>query len=287
MSRLAVGFFAVAVIAAIAGFSAVVVAALFWLATINGVLAVFNLVPATPLDGGRILAAVLWRRRGDRTSAQISAAHAGRVFVYVLVGLGLLEFAAGDLVGGVWLAFLGWFVVSAAHAEESSVRVRHDLEGIAVGAVMTRDPIVAPQDVTIGELVDDYMMRHPCSSFPLVDAHGSVVAFVTLRQLKAAAPARDRGTPAIAVARSIGDVVRARPDEAMLVLLERMHAADQERALVFEGERLVGIVSPSDVARAAHRGAWRGAPGAGDRHERIPPPPPPTSPPTRGGFLRG
>ena len=119
-----VGAMAVGAACAVSGLSKLVVVAWIWLATINGILALFNLVPAAPLDGGRVLTAVLWQRRGDHASAQVSAARAGRVFAYVLIALGLLEFATGNVVGGVWLAFLGWFVLSVAHAEEREARLR-------------------------------------------------------------------------------------------------------------------------------------------------------------------
>ncbi len=124
---ISIGSFAVAIATAWLGLATVLVVAWVWLGTINGILAVFNLVPAAPLDGGRILTAVLWRRRGDHASAVMSAARAGRFFGVALVGLGLVEFALGAVVSGIWLAFVGWFMLSVAHAEERTARVRYEL----------------------------------------------------------------------------------------------------------------------------------------------------------------
>ena len=96
----------------------IVVSVASWLAAINCVLGVFNLLPGAPLDGGRILRAYLWRRHGDAVRAEIGAARAGRILALILIGLGLLEFLAGSLVGGVWMAFIGWFLLMAAREED-------------------------------------------------------------------------------------------------------------------------------------------------------------------------
>jgi len=234
------------------------VAATGWLGTINLVLAVFNLAPAAPLDGGRILRALLWRHHGDRVRAAVSAARAGRVFGYVLIGLGLLEFAAGGGIGGLWLIFLGWFVLSAARAEETSTLVVAGLAGVTAAEVMTPDPIVVDACRSVDEVVHDSVLRHHCSSFPVVD-HGRVVGLLTLRRIRAV-PAHDRAsTSAGAAAWPLAEVPRARPDEPLLGLLDRVGASGpgDGRVLVFDGDRLVGIVSPTDVQRAVQiRGEW-------------------------------
>ena len=103
------------------GTADIVVAVAWWLAGINLILGLFNLLPGAPLDGGRILRAYLWRRHGDAVRAAVGAARAGRVVAYALIGIGLLEFLAGSLVGGVWMAFIGWFLLTAARDEEASV----------------------------------------------------------------------------------------------------------------------------------------------------------------------
>ena len=88
-----------------------------WLAGINVLLAIFNLVPGAPLDGGRVLRSYLWHRHGDRTRATVSAAHAGRYVAFTLIGLGLLEFLLGASIGGLWLVFIGWFILGASNTE--------------------------------------------------------------------------------------------------------------------------------------------------------------------------
>jgi Zn-dependent protease len=134
---LGIGSIASAGLTSAVGAPELIVGALAWLGSINLILAVFNLVPAAPLDGGRVLHAVLWRRRGDRTSAGITASHAGRIFGWTLVSFGMAEIWFLGAVSGVWLILLGWFLVSAARAEETQVIVLRDLDGVRVGDVMT------------------------------------------------------------------------------------------------------------------------------------------------------
>jgi Zn-dependent protease len=109
---------AIGAVLALVHASALVVAAVFWLGAINIVLALFNLVPAAPLDGGRVLRAWLWHRSGDHDAAAIKAARAGHTFGWILVGLGIIEFMAGGDIGGLWFILLGWFLTNASRAEE-------------------------------------------------------------------------------------------------------------------------------------------------------------------------
>ena len=124
---LAVGLFAAGWALSAFGLSSLLVAGVIWLGLINGVLALFNLLPFAPLDGGRITKALLWRRHGDRDRATITTAVAGRVGGYALIGLGLLQFLyIGG--GGLWMAFIGWFVLGTARAEEAMARQRQRLK---------------------------------------------------------------------------------------------------------------------------------------------------------------
>lgn len=185
---LAAGFGVVAASLNGLGAAHLVVAVAGWLAGINLLLGVFNLVPGAPLDGGRILRAFLWRRRGDRTRAAISAAHAGRVVGYGLIGLGLLEFLIGASLGGLWLVFIGWFILSAARAEEAHIVARHVLAGVRVGDVMSRSPQVAPGWITVDEFVDRYLLGNRHSAYPVEGLDGRIHGLLTLAQLRVVQP---------------------------------------------------------------------------------------------------
>ena len=251
------------------GASKVLVLGVAWLALINILLALFNLVPAAPLDGGRVLHALLWKRSGDRAAATISATNAGRVFGYVLIGLGVVVVLAGDL-SGLWFALLGWFLLGTARAEATHVLVQDALAGIRVQDVMTAAPVTAASDVTIDALLDEFVLRHQCSAFPLVDPSGRVVGLVSLRQIREV-PVGQRATlRADAVGWPIDQVPHAAPREPLMDLLDRMSGTEAGggRSLVFDGKHLVGIVSPTDVNRALEIARLR--PGSrGPAHDRA------------------
>src|SRR3984893_2801435 len=119
-----------------------------WLAVSDALLLIFNLIPAFPLDGGRIVRAWLWRRSGDRYRATATAARLGRICSFLMIGLGLLALVWQGALTGLWLIFLGWFLMSAARNEESSVVMLGALAGLRVAEVMSRDPMVAPGWIT-------------------------------------------------------------------------------------------------------------------------------------------
>lgn len=244
----------------VAGAPDLIVTVMVWLGSINGMLALFNLAPAAPLDGGRILRAWLWKRRGDRLSAAVSATRAGRVFGYVLIGLGLVEFASGFGIGGLWLVFLGWFVITAANHEEYATRVTSELAGIAVRDVMTPEPVTAPAYLTVEEMLDQFVLRHRCSAFPLTSRDGHVVGLVTLSRLKHVPPAKRTSTLVGEVAWSVDEIPTSMPEEMLVDLVSRLGEEGDGRALVFSDGRLVGIVTPTDVSRTLQLAGLRKQP---------------------------
>jgi Zn-dependent protease/CBS domain-containing protein len=227
------------------------VAALGWLAAVNLLLAVFNLAPGAPLDGGRVLHAIMWRRSGDRAAATLIATKSGQLVGYSLVGVGFLLVVLGNL-GGLWFVLLGWFLVGAARVEASNLLLRDALGGVRVADVMTARPITAPGDITVTTLLDDYVLGRHCSAFPITDGSGQITGLVTLRQVRGIAPSERTVRDVASIASPIDQVPRGRPDEPVLALLDRMgpSAAGDGRALVFDDGRLVGIVSPTDLNRA-------------------------------------
>jgi Zn-dependent protease/CBS domain-containing protein len=233
---------------------ALVATALGWLALVNVVLAVFNLLPGLPLDGGRVLHALLWRRTGDRARATQATATAGRSLGYGLIAFGVLQFSAGYW-NGVWLAFVGWFLVSAASAEASTDRLRGALGDLRVRDVMTDHPDVAPDWISVEDLLDHHVLRLRHSTFPVHDAAGRLTGLVTLARIKTLPPDRRRSVPVAAIAAPIAEVTTAEPGERFFDLLPRLASGGDRRALVLDapladGGRLVGIITPTDVARA-------------------------------------
>ena len=224
---------------------------LTYLAATNAMLAVFNLIPAAPLDGGRVLRAALWRWRGDRHAAAVNAARAGRFLGFVMIALGVLQVVIGAGLNGVWLALIGWFVVSAATSEEQQARLSGRLAGVTVAHVMTPRPLILDGNLTVDDFVGQVALTHRFSTYPLVDPHGRLTGLVTLNRVRAV-PAGERATTRLReIACAPAEVPIARPDEPLTELLERMHGCADGRAVVVDDAgRVVGVVSPRDVARA-------------------------------------
>jgi Zn-dependent protease/CBS domain-containing protein len=274
---LGLGFGAAAWALNAAGVDGLPIGALTWLAGINLLLAVFNILPGAPLDGGRLLRAALWRWRGDRLWATIAAARSGRFLGLVLISLGLWELLALRSYAGLWLALIGWFIVGAAQAEEQQARLTGSLAGVQVRDVMTPDPDTAPADIPVSEFVESHLLQRRHTSFPLLDPEGRPIGLVTAARVKALPRGRWAATPLSAVACPMAEVPVAAPDEPLSALLPRLDGPTGGRALVLDHGRLVGVVSPLDVTRAIERSAFAGpptttfqAPGTGTPHPLAP-----------------
>jgi Zn-dependent protease len=236
---------------AAAGAPQVAVDAVAWLGIMNVALAVFNLLPAFPLDGGRVLRAALWLRSGDRRRATEVASGAGVAFGYALMALGALSFVGGMGIGGIWMLFLGWILLEAARAELAGFELRVLLGDARVADVMTPHPVMVPSRLTVDALVHDYVAPHRCSGFPVVRPDGVPVGLVTLSGVRDVPQAARTTTAVDEAARPIDEVVTARPDERVVDLIERFTPGSGRRALVLDsGGSVVGILTSSDVERA-------------------------------------
>lgn len=229
-------------------------ATLAWLGYINIVLGIFNLIPAFPLDGGRLLQSLLWVGTGDRQRATTIAARIGMVFAFLLIAYGLASFLiAGNLFNGIWSVFLGWFLLSAARAEEASGLIRQGLSGISVAQVMTPDPVQAPDDISVENALHGYVLTSRHSTFPTHDAAGRLSGLLTLTALKNVA-ADTRGTTLIKeIICPLDQVSTAGPADPVANLLGLPEGCSEGRTLVVDGGRLVGIISPSDINRLLRR----------------------------------
>jgi Zn-dependent protease len=234
-----------------AGAHGLPVGVLSWLWKINLLLAGFNLVPAAPLDGGRMLRAGLWRAWGDRTRAQVAAARAGRVFGAVLIALGVVGFAAGNPIG-LWPAVLGWFLYTAAGAEERMAEMRGGVAHLLVGQVMTSHPPAVPARLNVAQLISDHLWHYRGDALAVTDGHGWLAGAVTVSAVRAVPAERRLVTPLSEIALPLSTLAVSRPEEPMASLLERMTQASASVALVLDAEhRLAGIVTPGDIERAA------------------------------------
>jgi len=163
------GFKKAVLIESNSGVSAVL-AMVGWLATINLLVLVFNLLPAYPMDGGRIVRAIAWWRTGDRGSATRFAANLGRVFAYLFIGAGLLLIFGGYVFSGVWLALIGFVINGSARAATAQSAITGRISELVVADVMDREPVAIPDQLSVEQALDEYFLRYRWSWFPVVDA---------------------------------------------------------------------------------------------------------------------
>ncbi len=236
-----------------------------WLAFVNLALAVFNLVPAFPLDGGRLLSSFFWWRSGSRQRGVHSAVRIGRVFAYLMIAFGVFELFTGAVLNGIWIAFVGWFLLSAGSSEEAGTAVRGILRSVPVSAAMSSPVVTVPDWLTVDQFLESIAPQHAFTTYPIHDPSGKLTGIVRLGDLvrmPAAARAQERLRDR---ARPIAEVPTTQPDEDLAALIQRVGAALDLRVLVFDKGQLVGIVSPVDVARllAVRQALAGGAPRAG------------------------
>ncbi|MGW5723384.1 site-2 protease family protein [Amycolatopsis sp. NPDC003865] len=251
---LAAGFGGGAAVLNAVGVAHIVTTVAWWLAGFNALVGLFNLLPGAPLDGGRILRAYLWRRHGDRARAALGATRAGRILAFGSIGLGLVEFLLGYFMSGLWMIFIGWFLHTAARAEETQVRTRQMLAGVRVGDVMSSPPHTGPGRLTVDAFVDQYVLGKRYSAYPVVGPDGRIEGLITLARLRAVRPGDRASTLVREAAIPLAQVRTATPDQPLSEILPGLSPDTGGRVLVFDGDRLAGIVTPTDVARtiAAH-----------------------------------
>jgi Zn-dependent protease len=236
-------------IALIGGIPSAVDGVVSWLGYINFTLLVFNLIPAQPLDGGRVLHATLWRLRGDFVWATRVAANVGRAFGFLLIAGGVAMFIFQGSFSGAWLAFLGWFLLNAATAEARYLLTQQALNGLRVRDVMTPNPVVVRPDLTLGEFMDNVMFSQHHTTYPVVD-DGRPVGLLPFRCV-ANVP---RGEWEVRRVREclvpLDQVPVLREDEEAVEALAELAESAGGHGLVVSNGGLAGIVSTGDLARA-------------------------------------
>jgi Zn-dependent protease/CBS domain-containing protein len=224
-----------------------------WLGYINLILAVFNLLPASPLDGGRVLHAALWRAKGDSAWATRIASEIGQGFGYLFIALGIAMFVFEGAFSGAWLAFIGWFLLQGARAEARYVATEQALGGLRVRDLMVRDPVTVDADSTIGHFMDDVAWSHRFTTYPVLEGNKPVglLAFATVAAVPRsgwdARRVRDTMIP-------LDDVPLLTEDELAVDALQELAAPTGNRALVIDNGHLAGLLSITDIARALEVG---------------------------------
>jgi len=220
-----------------------------WLGNTNLVLLAFNMLPALPLDGGRVLRALLWRSRRDFRAATRTAAALGRGFGQGLIVLGVLAVVAGGGASGVWLAFIGWFLLGAADAEARAAELGGLVSGLRVADAMVRNPVVVAPDLSLEDFLERVFFAHRHTAYPVVDDAGRAQGIVSFRD--ALRLPRDRWQE-LRVADVMVPIERSdifAPDLALEEAMRRLAGSQLRRALVVRGPEPIGLLSVTDVVR--------------------------------------
>jgi len=234
--------------------SGATIAVLGYLTSINVLLLAFNLIPAFPLDGGRIARAIAWKLTGDRNKATRFAAWLGRLGGYLMIGVGAYLWLVEDLVGtGIWLAFIGFFLASAARSAELQAAFAGRIEHIRVADVMDAEPVAIHQDAPIAEAEHSFFLRYGWPWFPVVDSSGRLVGVVS-REAVDSVPGDERTRRAVGsvMARDDGSSgLRVRLDEPLETLLGQEGLTRLGAMMAVDGEGVLrGVVTVDAVRRA-------------------------------------
>lgn len=231
-------------------------ALLAYLTSINLLLLVFNLIPAFPLDGGRVARAIAWKITGDRTRATNFTATIGQGFSYILIGIGIY-FAVfqGDLLSGAWSVFLGIFLGQAAKGASYQTALLSKIEGVQVADVMDDEPVAVPGDMTIEQALHEYFLRYRYPWFPVVDSHGRFIGVVDRERAERIPEDRQKVFKVHEIMRAGDDNLRVRSDDPLEALLGSEPLARTGALVAVDADgRLLGIVTWDQVRRALQQG---------------------------------
>jgi Zn-dependent protease/predicted transcriptional regulator len=221
-------------------------ALLVWLGYINLALGLFNMIPGFPLDGGRVLHAILWWAMNDAERSTRIAAVTGQIIAVFFIGVGILRFFQGAGLGGLWIAFIGWFLLQAAGATYMQVRSRSLLRGVSVKDVMSTDSYTVDPELSVQDFVNEHLLRTDSRCF-LVVQDGRLLGLITPNEVRTLEPRAWPFTPVRSVMRSADKVHFVSRDMAAMEALEIMGREDVNQLPVMSNGRIEGIVSRAHV----------------------------------------
>ncbi len=226
-------------------------AAIAWLFSINALVLVFNLLPAFPMDGGRIVRSIAWWRTGDRSAATRIAANLGRVFAYIFIAGGGALAISGRVFTGVWLALIGFVINGSARGAAMQTRVSGRIEGVRVADVMDREPVAIPGEISVERALDEYFLRYRWGWFPVVDAAHRFQGLV-VRDAADEVPETSRSTSLVSdLLETDGGTFQVRDDAPLDSLLSNRALRRFGALMAVDADgRLSGVITVEQVGRA-------------------------------------
>jgi Zn-dependent protease/predicted transcriptional regulator len=221
----------------------------FYLAQINALLAVFNLIPGFPLDGGRVFRSLMWRFSGNYQRSTLIATRVGQgiAYCFILGGI-LLVILLREWFAGIWIAFIGWFLLNAASTSYRQTKWRQALHGISASQVMSSDYTEVSPDITISELVKEYVLPRGYSFF-IVTGEGGAKGIISLYNIKSVPQSKWDATRVESIMLPIDRIKPARPEDDVLSLVERMEANELNQIPVVAEGRIIGLITRDTLLR--------------------------------------
>ncbi|KKR32778.1 MAG: Membrane endopeptidase, M50 family [Candidatus Gottesmanbacteria bacterium GW2011_GWC2_39_8] len=228
------------------GWPILVFAVLNYLAILNWLLASFNLLPAYPLDGGRVLRSALWEWKKNIRWATRIASQIGAGFGIALIVFGVLNIVSGVLIGGIWWFLIGMFLRNAAQTSYQQILVRKSLEGEKVRDFMKPEPVTAPSSISIEKLVEDYIYKYHYKMFPVVE-NDRLIGCITTRQVKDLPREQWASSTIMELVSPCSEENTIGPEEDAMKSLSIMNRSGNSRLMVIDKGKLVGIITLKDI----------------------------------------
>lgn len=217
-----------------------------YLARINLLLALFNMIPGFPLDGGRVLRSIVWRLTNSFRRATRVASFTGQMVAFGFIGVGIFTIFTGQLMNGLWLAFIGWFLQNAAASSYAQNQVQQSLRGITVGQVMGRDFVRVPSLVSLNQLVQDQVLNGGQKTFVVSD-DGHLAGLLTLRDIAQIPQQKWRFTTTEQAMIPFSRIAFVTPRTDLMEALQSLDDANVAQVPVLEEDEIVGMLSREQV----------------------------------------
>lgn len=224
-----------------------------YLGWINLALAVFNLLPGFPLDGGRVLRSLVWRSTGDLIKATRIASRAGRIVGMIVIGIGVFEILFfGALVGGLWLVAIGWFLSQAAAASFTHLQLKEVLADVPASRVMTSNIEAMPAGIDVRHAVDDYFMRNNYNAFP-VASDGDTKGIVTMAAVRELPRERWSETSVDEILEPLSEMCTVNVNDTLGDVIPKLMQGEVGRVVVLDNGQVAGLITPRDLVRWLER----------------------------------
>jgi len=233
----------------------------FWLGSINLILAAFNMIPGFPLDGGRVLRAIIWWSTGNGERSTLLAARAGQAVALLFIAFGIFRFFGGPGIDGLWIAFIGWFLMQAAGASYASVALTAGLKDVRVNDVMDRDCTTVDGNLNVQNFVEEHLLRTGRRCFVVVQ-NGQIAGLVTPHEIKGVERQRWPYTTLYDIMRPLDQVHTVTPTTPVMEALETMGRDDVNQLPVVAENHLEGVVTRAHVLQFLQTRAELGRLGA-------------------------